>query len=182
MIYYDNQFEYISRARKRLILIMDSKDLESVYTFYMVMKELRNHSESCKNDMCKEHKWDKKEVIEVVEVDNGDVSEIGEDSREGGYKERLETIKMVDGIPICEMGHNMEISSFADSGYDSGFYCNVCYEHYSTPFDVGRWFCEVCYSTKYGVRDEHGKEKSFIFLVHTKGFAEDGVLSFNVML
>ena len=69
---YDNQFEYISRARKRLILIMDSKYLESEKPFYMVMKELRNHSESCKNDMCKEHEWDKKEVIEVVEVADED--------------------------------------------------------------------------------------------------------------
>ena len=72
LLNYKNQFEYISRARKRLILIMDSKDLESVYTFFNVLKELRNHSESCKNDTCKEHKWDKKEVIEVVEVGDED--------------------------------------------------------------------------------------------------------------
>ena len=51
---------------------MDSKDLEHQNTFFKVMKELRNHSESCKNDMCKEHEWDKKEVIEVVEVADED--------------------------------------------------------------------------------------------------------------
>ena len=69
---YNNQFEYISRARKRLILIMDSKDLESEKPFFEIMKELRNHSETCKNDMCKEHGWNKKEVVEVVEVDKKD--------------------------------------------------------------------------------------------------------------
>ena len=49
---------------------MDSKYLESEYSFCKVMKELRYHPETCKNDMCKEHEWDKKEVIEVVEVGN----------------------------------------------------------------------------------------------------------------
>ena len=65
---YNDQFELISRARKRLILIMDFKDLESEFTFCKAMKELRNHSETCKNDMCKEHEWNKMEVIEVEEV------------------------------------------------------------------------------------------------------------------
>ena len=81
----------------------------------------------------------------------------GRISREGGYKERLETIKMIDGIPTCEIGHKMEISSFADSGYDSGFYCDICYEHYSTPLAVGRWFCEVCYTTRNG-KEYHGED------------------------
>ena len=72
MFNYNVQFEYISRARKRLILIMDSKYLERGYTFCKVMKELRNHSETCKNEMCREHEWHKKEVVEVVEVGKKD--------------------------------------------------------------------------------------------------------------
>ena len=63
-----NQIEYISRARKRLILIIDSKDLDYEQTFFKVLKELRNHSETCQNDMCKEHKWNRKGVIEFVEM------------------------------------------------------------------------------------------------------------------
>ena len=66
----NNQFELISRARKRLILIMDSKDLESVYTFCKVMKELKNHSYPCTNITCHKKKWYKKKVLEVIEVCN----------------------------------------------------------------------------------------------------------------
>ena len=79
------QYEIISRARKGLILIMDSKyfnKFENYFglwvpnifgirlpnTFYRVMKELRDHSKSCKNDTCKEHGWSKTKVLEVVEV------------------------------------------------------------------------------------------------------------------
>ena len=90
--------------------------------------------------------------------------------------DKLETIKMEN---LC---HKMEISSFADRCYASGFICDICYENYSSPFIIGRWCYEVCHSTKYGVQDQHGKQKSFIFLAHTKRNAEDGVLSFNVIL
>ena len=75
LVYYGGQFELISRARKRLILIMDSKDLDRTFfipTFFKVMKELRNHSETCKHEMCKKNDWNKKEVIEVVEVGKKD--------------------------------------------------------------------------------------------------------------
>ena len=61
---------------------MDSKDLESEITFFKVMKELRDHSETCKNDMCKEHKWNKKEVIEVVEVGKKNATEDGDGSED----------------------------------------------------------------------------------------------------
>ena len=70
---------------------------------------------------------------------------------------RLETIKMVDGIPTCEIGHKMVISSYAEKGYQSGFICNICNETYSTPH---RWFCEVCFTTRYGERDQYGEEYS----------------------
>ena len=55
--------------------------------------------------------------------------------------------------------HKMEIFSFAVWCYASGFICDICYENYSTLLKIGRWCCEVSYSTKYGVRDQHGKEK-----------------------
>ena len=51
---------------------MDSKYLESENTFSKVMEELRNHSETCKNEMCREHKWHKKDVIEVEQIGKKD--------------------------------------------------------------------------------------------------------------
>ena len=61
-----SQFEFISRARKRLILIMDSKDLEGEDKFCKVMKELRNHSYPCTNITCHKKKWYKKKFREIA--------------------------------------------------------------------------------------------------------------------
>ena len=60
---------------------------------------------------------------------------------------------MVDGIPTCKIGHKMVISSFAEKDYQHGFFCDVCEEQYST----ARWFCEICYKTRYGVPDQCGE-------------------------
>ena len=62
------QFELISRARKRLILIMDSNDLDSGNPFFKEMKELRNHSKTCRNSTCQKYNWDKTEVFDVIEI------------------------------------------------------------------------------------------------------------------
>ena len=69
----------------------------------------------------------------------------------------MESIKVVDGIPTCKIGHKMVISSFAEKGYQSGFICNICNETYSTP---QRWFCDVCYTTSNGERDQYGEKYS----------------------
>ena len=66
------EFDNISRARKKLILMMDLEHLDIKSTFYETMKELRYHAENCKNDTCKKHKWDQKKIIEVVEVGKDD--------------------------------------------------------------------------------------------------------------
>ena len=69
---------------------MDFKYLESEKTFCKVMKELRNHSETCENEMCKKHEWNKRNVIEVVEIgrnhdlDKSDDSSESSDSDEFG--------------------------------------------------------------------------------------------------
>ena len=62
------QFEFISRARKRLVLIIDSNDLDSGNPFFTEMKELRNHSQTCRNMTCQKNNWDKTEVFDVVEI------------------------------------------------------------------------------------------------------------------
>ena len=66
------EFDNISRARKKLILMMDLEHLDIPSTFYETMKELRYHAENCKNDTCMKHKWDQKKIIEVVEVGKDD--------------------------------------------------------------------------------------------------------------
>ena len=66
------EFDNISRARKKLILIMDLRHLDISSTFYETMNELRYHAKSCRNDTCKKHKWDQKKVIEVVEIGEDD--------------------------------------------------------------------------------------------------------------
>ena len=49
----------------------------------------------------------------------------------------------------------MVISSLSYSkDLDSGFICDICEEEYSTP----RWFCEICFTTRYGERDQNGEE------------------------
>ena len=68
--YYNYQFENISRARKRLILIMDLQHLDSENTFSKVMKELRYHSKTCRNEECQKRKWDDKDVVEIVMIEN----------------------------------------------------------------------------------------------------------------
>ena len=68
--YYNYQFENISRARKRLILIMDLQHLDSENTFSKIMKELRYHSKTCSNDECQKRKWDDKDVVEIMMIEN----------------------------------------------------------------------------------------------------------------
>ena len=70
------EFELISRARKKLIIIYQFKKfyqfyhLKSENPFFKVMKELRYHSYTCTNITCHKKKWHKKKVLEVIEVGN----------------------------------------------------------------------------------------------------------------
>ena len=78
------EFDNISRARKKLIIIMDLQHLDIKSTFYETMNELRYHAESCRNDICKKHKWDQKKIIEVVEVGEDDELDESDSSVEEG--------------------------------------------------------------------------------------------------
>ena len=47
---------------------MDSNDLDSGNPFFKEMKELRNHSKTCRNSTCQKYNWDRTEIFDVVEI------------------------------------------------------------------------------------------------------------------
>lgn len=46
------------------------------------------------------------------------------------------------GSPVCSAGHPMAISTFAGSGYDTGWFCNTC--NFGGSETTPRWFCQSC--------------------------------------
>ena len=45
--------------------------------------------------------------------------------------------------PLCENGHTMEVSGYAEDGYQSGFHCDYCVAHREKG---NRWLCFKCSS------------------------------------
>ena len=85
-----DKFETYEDYLDSLVSEEDHKYLEDEETFFGIIKELRNHSETCENEMCKKHEWNKRNVIEVVEIgrnhdlDKSDDSSESSDSDESG--------------------------------------------------------------------------------------------------
>ena len=67
---YDREcvFELLSRARKRMIIIVDYEYVEIDDLFFETINEMRSHPETCTNITCQEKGWDKLKVIEVKNV------------------------------------------------------------------------------------------------------------------
>ena len=64
--YFD--FDLLSRARKRLVMMMSEYLLDTYFPFLCTWNVLTNHEENCKNKVCQENGWSNKKVIEVHEV------------------------------------------------------------------------------------------------------------------
>ena len=64
-------FELLSRARKRLLLVISDNVLRyETFDFTRVLFQLLDHGKKyCKNKICLEQGWEKEKVIEVREVD-----------------------------------------------------------------------------------------------------------------
>ena len=51
------------------------------------------------------------------------------------------------GAPICDRGHTMVVSDYAEGAYRSGYVCNACSKASSAGHLGGsrrRWFCREC--------------------------------------
>ena len=71
-------FECFARARKILIVILSKTVLEGDHPFQKAIKETMKHEETCKNEVCKEKRWDKLKVVNVEykeEKENDDIQE-----------------------------------------------------------------------------------------------------------
>ena len=108
----------------------------------------------------------------------GTVSETGDDSREKCIHGQVRNNQ--NGIPTCVI--KWKYPRLLISVMRLGLFVIYVTKTIRLRLLLVVGVVKFSYSTKYGMRDKHGKEKSFIFLVHTKRNAEDGVLSFNVIL
>ena len=48
-----------------------------------------------------------------------------------------------ENSPLCQNDHKMILSSYAGTGYETGYVCNLCHSSSSTNY-TERWWCERC--------------------------------------
>ena len=79
-----------------------------------------------------------------------------------------------EGTPICRNNHIMNISSYAEEGYGSGWVCSGCRNSFLDKSSRERWFCkpckeDYCYKchSKKETDDEKKKQDSKFLPLHT---------------
>ena len=58
-------FEFFSRARQKLIVLLSKTALERDDPWQKAIKEMLRHEEKCKNQNCKENGWNELKIIDV---------------------------------------------------------------------------------------------------------------------
>jgi Zinc finger, ZZ type len=59
------------------------------------------------------------------------------------WPKKAVVIEAEAAAPKCENGHSMQISGYAEDGYQGGFHCDNCVEH---RMQGDRWLCLICSS------------------------------------
>ena len=79
----DLSFEMFSRARRRLLLLVDEDTLNFDYHFQKTLKELMKHEENCDNESCDKQGLSKEKMIEILDcpfLSNNESDSEGTDS------------------------------------------------------------------------------------------------------